>query len=133
MLRFSTRCFISKFLLYKRSFCAIHCSSYIRTNVVNLPYINVDRIGRIAAYAPEPNPKIAKRIMRYNILPTTPKHTETRQPMPALRDLAGCSSFHTSHKMKPTIGMKNPRMPQPTVPPSFADWTCVDDAPKPPF
>ena len=103
------------------------------TNAANLPYINVDRIGRIAAYAPEPSPKIAKRIIIYSILPTTPKHTETRQPMPALRDLAGCSSFHTSHKMKPTIGRKNPRMPQPTVPPSFADWTCVDDAPKPPF
>lgn len=133
MLRFSNHCFISKCLLYKRSFCAIHCSLAYATNAANLPYINIDRIGRIAAYAPEPNPKIAKRIMRYNILPTTPRHTETRQPMPALRDLAGCSSFHTSHKMKPTIGRKNPRMPQPTVPPSFADWTCVDDAPKPPF
>ena len=33
------------------------------TNAANLPYINVDRVGRIAAYAPEPSPKIAKRIM----------------------------------------------------------------------
>ena len=103
------------------------------TNAANLPYINVASNGSIDAYAPTPIPKITKTRTTYNITPTTPKHMDTRQPMPALRDLAGCSSFHTSHKMKPTIGMKNPRMPQPTVPPSFADWTCVDDAPKTPF
>ena len=52
------------------NFCYINVRSaqYIvhiayATNAVNLPYINVDKVGRIAAYAPEPSPKIAKRIM----------------------------------------------------------------------
>ena len=88
------------------------------TNAANLPYINVASNGSIDAYAPTPIPKITKTRTTYNITPTTPKHMDTRQPMPALFALAGCSSFQINQRMKPTIGIKKPRMPQPTVLPS---------------
>lgn len=88
------------------------------TNAANLPYINVASNGSIDAYSPTPIPKITKTRTTYNITPTTPKHMDTRQPMPALFALAGCSSFQINQRMKPTIGIKKPRMPQPTVLPS---------------
>lgn len=96
------------------NFCYINVRSaqYIvhiayATNAANLPYINVASNGSIDAYAPTPIPKITKTRTTYNITPTTPKHMDTRQPMPALFALAGCSSFQINQRMKPTIGIKS--------------------------
>lgn len=60
---FSNHCFISNFCYINICFMQDIVNLAYTTNAAYLPYINVDRIGRIAAYAPEPSPKIAKRIM----------------------------------------------------------------------
>ena len=42
--------------------------------------------------------------------------TPTRAPMPAILALFGLVSFHTSHRIKPTSGMKNPSTAHPKLP-----------------
>ena len=49
-------------------------------------------------------------------------------PIPAASEQFGLDSFHTSQRIRPTIGIRAPRTPHPAPPVSFAGsaWTVND-------